>query len=474
MANAVTLIGLDFGTTTSSAIVASARLVRNSVRGRCELSEVQERYRSDIVFTPFHRDRLDLERITELLDSWLTAGAVRPEEVFGGGALLTGLGAQQGNAGSLVAVIRERLHGAVIAAADDPCLEAWLAFMGSCAALSREFPLQPVLNLDIGGGTTNLALGRAGEVLRTGCLLLGARHIQVEPGTYRIVRLSSYARALLDHLHISDKELTVSALNAVLAFYLRLLKAAVMGDAGVFEEPVARLHQQMPLSIPANAQPAIVTLSGGVGKLIYAHLRGEPWPATTCFGDLGIDLARRIVDSGLWAVSLRTYIPAGGGRATVFGLLHHATSVSGSTTFLSDPHILPLSDLPIVGGVTDSSSEVDLRAVLYLAQRSLHGAAVRVTLADGSSVAVRDLGQRIGQALAALHFPPMKPLVFFLTANLGKVLGNYVTDWGATPRRLVVVDEIAVPDAHYVQIGCMQDQVLPVSFFGLEPNREKA
>jgi molecular chaperone DnaK (HSP70) len=32
------LVGLDFGTTTSSAIVASAQLTRNSVTGRSELA----------------------------------------------------------------------------------------------------------------------------------------------------------------------------------------------------------------------------------------------------------------------------------------------------------------------------------------------------------------------------------------------------------------------------------------------------
>ena len=61
-------------------------------------------------------------------------------------------------------------------------------------------PLRTTLALVFCGalGTTNLALGRAGEVLHTGCLFVGARHIQVTPGTYRIVKLSSYARALLE------------------------------------------------------------------------------------------------------------------------------------------------------------------------------------------------------------------------------------------------------------------------------------
>src|SRR5437764_10659969 len=107
-------------------------------------------------FTPLCDDRLDEQALAAHLDGWLAAGGVTPAEVFGGGALLTGLTAQKDNAAALVRLIRRRLGDALIATADDPCLESWLAFMGSCAALSRAHAERYFLNLDIGGGTTNL------------------------------------------------------------------------------------------------------------------------------------------------------------------------------------------------------------------------------------------------------------------------------------------------------------------------------
>src|SRR5205807_8088709 len=140
----------------------------------------------------------------------------------------TGLAARAATAAAAVGLVRRRLGDALVATADDPCLESWLAFLGSCAGLSRAQPDTPVLNLDIGGGTTNLALGRAGEVLRTGCLFVGARHIQVVPGGYRIVKLSRYARALLDHLGVRKgpgDRLNEAEVEAVLDFYLGLLQA---------------------------------------------------------------------------------------------------------------------------------------------------------------------------------------------------------------------------------------------------------
>src|SRR5262249_3222755 len=190
MSALVQLVGLDFGTTTMSAIIAEAHLTRNAVSGRTDLDGIRECYRSEMIFTPLVGERIDESAIARQLDDWLERGGVPSADLVGGGELLTGLTAQRDNAAALVRLICERLGDALIATANDPCLESWLAFMGSCTELSRANPNLRVLNLDIGGGTTNLALGQAGEVLGTGCLFVGARHVQVEPGTYRVARLS--------------------------------------------------------------------------------------------------------------------------------------------------------------------------------------------------------------------------------------------------------------------------------------------
>jgi ethanolamine utilization protein EutA len=471
VSDAVKLIGLDFGTTTSSAVVATARLTRSSVGGRVELDQVRECYRSEMVFTPLGADdRLDERRVQEYLNAWLRAGDVRAEEVFGGGALLTGLTAQKENADALVHLIRERLGDALVATADDPCLESWLAFMGSCAALSRAQPGLMVLNLDVGGGTTNLALGQAGEVLRTGCLFVGARHVQVVPGTYRIVRLSRYAVALLEHLGVRKGTgdcFSAAEVDAVLDFYLGLMEAAALGRSEAFAEPVARLHEQVALRLPPIEGEIAVTFSGGVGELIYAHAAGKPWPPTTCYGDLGIDFAQRIATSAVWLPHVQRYQPASAGRATVYGLLRHSTDVSGSTLFLPRPDILPLADLPILGKVSVASTDAQLRDIFDLVLRSRPGGCVRVEIGGDGAAVVRALGSKLAAALRTLSFPAAHPLVLLVRENAGKVLGHYVSEWGRLPLCLVVIDEVTARDAQYVHIGRPRDQVVPVSFYGL-------
>src|SRR3954465_10586838 len=131
MPDLVQLLGLDFGTTTSSAVVATASLVRSAVPGRMELTDVRERHRSAMTFTPLDAgDRLDVACLERCLDVWLPAGGGPPADPLGGGALLTGLTAQKDNAAALVGLIRRRVGRALVAMADDPCLESWLAFQG--------------------------------------------------------------------------------------------------------------------------------------------------------------------------------------------------------------------------------------------------------------------------------------------------------------------------------------------------------
>ncbi|HEV8068291.1 MAG TPA: ethanolamine ammonia-lyase reactivating factor EutA [Planctomycetaceae bacterium] len=468
----VRLVGLDFGTTTSRCVAATARLSKNAVTGRQELSDIREVFRSPIVLTPFGQDRLDLRRLEEHLDDWLSAAAADTQEIFGGGALVTGLAAQQPNSSALVELIRSRVKDLLVATAGDPCLEAWLAFQANAGSISRARPDRPdrwVINLDIGGGTTNIAVGRSGEVLRTGSLFVGARHIEVEPGTYRIVKLSRYARAMLDDLAIAvgpGDRLTSPQLDAILDWQMELLESALAGDRAVFEKPVARLHEQVAFHPPSELQNPIVCLSGGVGELVYKMLRSELPPSTTQFGDLGIDLAARIAKSR-WKARPTEAAPLDAGRATVYGLLLYATQVSGSTVYLADSAVLPMRDVPILGRITDDSTDAEIQDILQLASRSAVGGCVVVSLAQSDGQTVRTLGERIGSTLRSAEIPAATRLVLLVRENVGKALGGYLSQWGSVPHKLVVLDEIEPLDARFVQIGALRDQVVPISFYGM-------
>ncbi len=465
MTRPIKLVGLDCGSTTTSAVVASARLTTSAL-GRVEISELEQIFRSEVVFTPFDADRIDATRLARYLDEWLACSKTEAGEIFGGGALITGLAAQRKNAAAIANLIEERMADSVIAAANDPCLESWLAFMGNCHALSKAHPHTPILNIDIGGGTTNLAMGIDGAVIATGCLFVGARHFQFAAGTYRVTGLSPYAAAVLEHLKIGrgvGESLSPAEIEAILTFYLGLIEAAVQGSGQPPASPVGRLHVQVPFaSGSANTPQTAITLSGGVGQLVYDQLPGAPSGAITQFGDLGGELAERIVRSPRIAGRMRGLVPEGLGRATVYGLLRHSTELSGSTLHLPHPERLPLKNVPIVGRIGPRADDEQLVQALNLAARSASAACLAIDLEEQDLAQVRDIGTRLAACLERRPMPPDHVLVLLVPANLAKVLGGYITRWGTMNTDLIVVDEVPKRDAQFVRLGRVRQGVVPL------------
>jgi ethanolamine utilization protein EutA len=475
----VYLLGLDIGSTTSSALVASALLSRG-VTGRMQFSEICVEYRATPVFTPFIEDRIDIDTLRKQIQIWLAQSGVRIQAVFSGGSIITGLAAQAHNATILATMINEMMDESIIATANEPNLESWLAFMGGCAALSRYHADTPILNFDIGGGTTNVAFGLNGDVLSTGCYFIGARHFQFKSGTYQIRKLSDYGLAVLDSLNIHKvvgETLGQADRAKILQFYVQALEAIACNQSDFFAEtPIdsiadasaAHLHQQVGIKFLHNKSPKI-TFSGGVGELIYQNLLGEPLPETTYFGDFGIDLARAILNSSILSADLHRYMPENKGRATVYGLTLHSTEVSGQTLYLSSSACLPLQHIPIIAKLSMEMPDSQWLSAFNLAAGRYQGACIQLLVPDDtlSIGALRALASRVKLHYLNSQYPSSQTLIVLLEMNVGKTLGQYISDWGAGIQNLIVIDEVPLRHAQFVHIGRVCQQMVPVSFYGM-------
>ena len=475
--NRLRLLGLDFGSTTSSMMLAEAEVGRHSLDGRMGFGEPHILLQSTPVFTPFNGQTLDQDALIALLDQWLLEADWQNgnKTSVAGAALITGLAARSDNADIIARAVGERIGDSLIATADDPRLESWLAFMGSCATLSRARAARPVINLDIGGGTTNPALGRHGQVSDCGCFYIGARHLRFAPGSYRLQHCSATGYALLRQAAVAKMpgdELSPADISAITALMVNALEAIVLGNAEFFCQ--SDFHRQLvqvafapPLSASATSETPLITFSGGVGELIYQHQQGQPWPDRNHYGDLGIELAKAICRSPILSADLDTQ-PQHAGRATVMGLTLHSCDVSGSSLYLSRPQLLPLRDLPILSRLPASAGEQDWQRVLTLAAGCLQGACISIEQdSNADHHSVRTLAERIRNALQQTAFPAQQPLVLLLDTNLGKTLGQYITAWGNDPRALFVIDEIPLRQARFVQLGRPHQHIVPVSFFGM-------
>jgi len=483
MPDPVTLIGLDFGSTTSSAMVATANVGLSCASGKMSFGPPTIIYRSEPVFTPFAGQLIDSIRLESYLDRWTAESRIDCHRIFAGGAIITGLAARRKNAAQIARIVRARFGQTIMATADDPCLESWLAFMGAAAPLSQRYPHMPVINLDIGGGTTNPAWGQNGQARRTGCYYIGARHFQFVPGAYRLVSLSDHAKILLNALNIDANEgdtLSASQIDAILNFYVGALEAMVNGQQHFFSSPPAKPMAQAPFVIDGLKSSAVLTFSGGVGELIYRAAQNKALPPTTFYGDLGIDLARRIVQSPVLSSHIHTHMPPNQGRATVYGLTLHSTEISGATLFISHPQRLPLSDIPIVARLPLSADDNRIAQALAWVQNSRRGACIQLQTqtrrqtpsgicmpATECLTDIKRFGSRLGNACAHAKMIDQQPLILLAPYNYGQALGNYVTNWRQSPLDLIVIDEIPDRQAHFVNIGHMRGQMAPVSFYGI-------
>ncbi|MGX9419211.1 ethanolamine ammonia-lyase reactivating factor EutA [Vibrio sp. WJH972] len=469
----VKMIGMDFGSTTSSAMVAVAGVGLNSITGRMAFSDPEVVYRSQVEFTPFKDGEIDATAIAKLLDSWLE----QDQNLFSGGVIITGLAALRSNADHIAKLVKERIGEAVIATVDDPNLESWLAFMGCSTLLSRHYSDRTLVNLDIGGGTTNPAAGVNGHVKTTGCFYIGARHFQFKPGTYCLINISDYGRAILNQLGsdaLLGEELEPTTVDQILDIYVEALKAIANGQQAYFSNFLGEQLCQTPFILPENNQTPLITFSGGVGELIYQITAGEVVPNTTYYGDLGVDLALRLIADPFFSSHINSLRPENMGRATVYGLTLHNTEISGSTLFIPDYTALPLNDVPIVArlSMTCDMEEI-LNAISVVGARSGKACIQMVsskTQENESPIPatleeIKTLGLRIGDALNTLTSD--LPLVILVPGNFGKALGNYATGWGKSMHKLMIIDEIPDRNAQFVNVGSSYRGVVPVSFYGI-------
>lgn len=451
----VTLVGFDLGTTTSRAAFVDAEVAQNAGSTRAQFGRFSDRPGGETILTPFVGEYLDAEVFAKWFDRCFEAAHLKPADVFGGGALLTGLAARAPNARSIADLLRDRVANAVIATADDPKLESWLAFQGSIGAISRAYPNRYLVNLDIGGGTTNAAWGRGGNVEWTDWSWIGARHIVVQPGTYTIDRCSPMGARTLEKLAIRKNkgdDLDLAEVDLIVQTWVRDLEA-------MLDRP----------DLPFSADELEISFSGGVGEIVYALRAQSAVPGRTHWGDLGLDLARAICQSE--RLTRRLVVPETMGRATLYGLVEHQTQVSGTTVYLPRPERLPLGDLPILGTLDCDAPNEAWARLWSLVEAAHQGAVIHVRGLAGQATRIRDLGKRLGKLLE--NHADEKPIVVLLEENAAKAVGGYATDWGRHSRPLVVLDELIPHTAKFAHIGRMRHGMVFISFHGFGSKEER-
>ncbi len=354
----LTSVGIDIGTATSQIIFSRLVLRRlgRELSSRFVVAERKTLYLSPVHFTPYtnSRKRIDEKALRSLVDAAYQEAALNPEDVDTGAMILAGEAIRRNNARAIADLFAAQ-QGNFVCATAGHNFEALLAAHGSGAvAFSSERECR-VLNLDIGGGTTKLAVAERGRILSTAALHIGSRLLATD-GNGAIAVLEPGGQALARQVGFEWKvgDRVAPAQIEQLADHM----ARAILTLAQHEKPAPELEQLWltpPLSGPKSYEAVI--FSGGVGEYVYGK-------ESKSFGDLGAPLGKALQRHTSIAPHAWPLAPARECiRATVMGASQYTVQVSGNTIYRSNDELLPRKNLQVLRPAVDLSDDIDVPRV---------------------------------------------------------------------------------------------------------------
>jgi ethanolamine utilization protein EutA len=463
---ALTSVGIDIGSAGTQVIFSRLHMRRlgEDLSSRYFVVNRETLYQSPVALTPYvSESRIDEQAIGEIIDHAYAGAGLHPDNIDTGSVILTGEALRRENAQAIGELLAE-IGGEFVCATAGHHMEAMLAAYGSGAAKVSHDRNARLLNIDIGGGTTKLALVERGKVAGTAAIHIGGRLIVVDekgritrldPAGAKLARLAGYHWQL-------GQEVQLDAL------------AEWMADAlcdAILQKGQGELYLTPQLA-DLNGISGVM-ISGGVGEYVYGN-------ETRDFGDLGRRLGlalRRRLDAGRLPWPL---LPAGECiRATAFGASEYSVQLSGNTVYVSQPgELLPRRNLQVLQPPIAFEQNIDAEHT---------AAAIRAhfeafDLAEGETevaLALRWSGEPSYERLAAFArtvtlslertIAQARPVYLILDGDVAQTIGGILKDdWGIASE-VLVIDGIALRDFDYIDLGRirMPSNTVPVTIKSL-------
>lgn len=415
-------VGLDVGTTSTQLVVSRLTVENRASSFAVPDMDITERtvlYKSPVYFTPLlDESHVDGAAIRAIVEQEYRKAGIRRKDVDTGAIIITGETSRKENARAVLDALSDYAGDFVVATAG-PDLESVLAAKGAGAVDQSRDTGRTVLHMDIGGGTSNLALIENGKILRTGCLNVGGRLIKFDE-CGKLTYVSNVLTGIFRRNpgEIATKE-ELSALAEVLTQGLEM--------AAGLREPTGLMDQLLTEETERRWLPpegkVVLSFSGGVADCIGQEL---PWNR---FGDLGPILGQTIRRSrlcgGEFVLGSETI------RATVIGAGSHSTQLSGSTVYCQNVHF-PLKNLPVV-----EKKEGFYEGSVVLSVPSIP---------SPSYGQVRLLAQELAKDSPA-------ELYICLETDMAKALGQALATRLPRETRILCIDRIRVGEDSFLDIG---------------------
>jgi ethanolamine utilization protein EutA len=449
-------VGIDIGSSTSHLLFANVALQRQAqgLSSRFVVVGREIVWRSPILLTPFLPDgTIGARELGDFIVRCYRDAGLTQSEIDSGAVILTGEAIKRKNARAIDELFAEQAGKFVCATAGHK-LESRLAAHGSGAVALSKARGACLLHVDVGGGTTKLALIDKGTIIGLCAFAVGGRLIATDAGG-AWTRVDQSAQLVADDLgiKISPQALADEFVRRRIAQRLAVVAADVITGA-----VLDRLGQSLLLTepLPRAATPTALTFSGGVAEYIFGHEQAE-------FGDIAKLLAVALAGELSRRSGLPLIDPGQRIRATVIGASQFTVQVSGKTIYLPDPYVLPVHNVPVVRFALGSAGDIDperfanaIRAGLDEIDLDRHD---RIAIAfgwrgDPEHSRLKAAGEGIVRAL--LPFAGRIKLLFLMIdGDVGKTFGRLMHRELNWPGKIVSIDGMELQELDYVDVGAL-------------------
>lgn len=449
----LTSVGIDIGSSTSHLMFSKLVMRRRSTEMSSEFEVVYREviYRSPILLTPYSDpDTIDTEALDSFMKQSYLEAAISADEVDTGAVICTGEAVRKHNSDNIIHMLAAQ-GGKFVCATAGPNLEGILGAHGSGAA-ARSLSYTAGLNVDMGGGTSKLAIVQGGKVTETMAINVGARLIAWDEDSV-VNRIENAGQLIADEVEQQIKIGEKISEEAKQAIAERL--ANVLFEA-IGRTPYSNLASKLLISGPISYQGEIdeIGFSGGVAEYVYDYDQQD-------YGDmgpmLGAAVRKRLPSLGIPLAGSAERI-----RATVIGASQYTVQVSSSTVFVSDHSLLPLLDLQVIPAyLPDDPNELTRDAVdkaiqagferLDIAREELNRPIALAVL--GPVIPTYDSIKSICDAIKANLDPVTHPWAIVLSADIAGLVGSMLKNELGVGPAVIVVDGITVGEFNFVDLG---------------------
>ena len=452
----LTSVGIDIGSAGTQVIFSKVHLRRLSeeMTSRYYVVGRETLFRSPVALTPYqNEERIDDVKLRAIIVDAYKQASITTTDIDTGVVILTGEALRRENAQAIASLLAEQ-GGDFVTATAGHHMEAMLAAYGSGAARVSSDQGKRILNIDIGGGTTKLALVENGRVITTAAIHVGGR-LQVVDGQH-IVRLDpagQHHAAQAGFRWSKGDTANPAALDRVAEYMADALIAAIRMRP--LPPPLKALYLTEPIADLGRVDG--IMSSGGVGEYVYGREDRD-------FGDMGRRLGhamRKRLDTGALPWPL---LPAGECiRATALGASEYSVQLSGNTSTITNPGaLLPRRNLQVLQAPY-VCEEIIVPEKLATAIR---GHFTAFDLDEGETeiaLALRWLGAPSHERIFAFAqgivrgmaqtIAKKKPLYIMLDGDVAQTLGSILREELDIQGEILCIDGVVLWDFDYIDLG---------------------